>query len=168
MMTANFLKFWLRTAAASAVLALVQLACSRQSNDLLRQVQAAPAKQIVEVVIAPDQLATNKFATIITNADDLSFLIKALAGSDNVAISGHSGPVYECMLVLKFKDRSEAKFLGSVHKYEPNDFFLSDAFWKETSDGSYARGAARYVRVPGLGSWIMSKEPRGKITTDKQ
>ena len=137
--------------------------CGRKGAKLADAVKAFSTNNIVEVRITQDQLWTNSFTAIITNSSDIETVRKGLAQVDNVTVSGHSGPIYECTLSMRLLNGETVAYLGTVHKYETNDLFLSDTFWRSNNGGDLVRENPRRVRVPGLGQWMINKEPRGRL-----
>jgi hypothetical protein len=142
---------------------VITCGCSRNATVLEQKAKGVFTNQLVAVEILPDQLATNHFRKVITNANDLVELSQAFANADRKPVGGHGGPIYECTLILKFQSGTNLVFLASVHKRQTNDLYISDTFWQIDSNGCYVRGRPRRVRIPGLGAWIVGKEPRGNL-----
>ena len=129
---------------------------------LIDELHQKLSKSPNEIEILPYQLSKKEFKYIITDSQDLNKFIREIKVADTQAISGHSGPVFECTIVLKTKF-GDLTYLASVHKYERKDLFISNVFYRKTGNNSYSRGRGNEVRIPNLGEWIMKIAPKGKL-----
>lgn len=118
-------------------------------------------KELESVSILPGQLSRKDFTTEITNKNDLEVIEESLRHTDSKRVGGHHGPVFECVVVLKARNEDALKLAGSVHKQQLNDLYLSPTFLVETKPGVFSGGTPVSVRLPGLGQWVMEKEPKG-------
>jgi hypothetical protein len=128
---------------------------------MIGELQGALEKELQAIIITPDQVSRKWFTYRIENASDLRQFVAAASRADTRAVSGHSGPVYECTLELVFEG-TRLRYLATVHGYEPEDLFISNVFWKGHA-GRYSRGRAMPIRLPGLGRWIFRVAPQGSL-----
>ena len=119
--------------------------------------------QLETVVILQDPMAQKKFTTVLTNAEDIAWIQSCLKRSEVGYPGGHMGPIYECLIRLELHGQSAVEFLGTVNKGNSDYLYLYENTWRENSDGSYHREDSVPVRVPGLGVWIMLREPMGRL-----
>jgi len=117
---------------------------------------------LTTLVITPDkldELAGADFRYVITDPAKIAIVRKAALNVDFGTISGHSGPIWEAIIVLK-NDIAELRYRASVHIYEPDDLFLSTSFIRLREDGQYrADDLLKPVRAPGIGKLIMHLGP---------
>jgi hypothetical protein len=117
---------------------------------------------LTTLVITPDkldELAGADFRYVITDRTETAIVSEAALNVDFGAPSGHSGPVWEAVIVLE-NDITELRYRASVHIYEPDDLFLSTSFLQLQEDGRYhADDLPKPVRVPGIGRLLMHLGP---------
>lgn len=127
-------------------------------NELKQIINEIPS----EITILPYQLSGKEFEYSITSPKDLNKFYKGVQVADTQSVSGHSGPIYECTIMIKTKS-GNFSYLGSVHKYDKRDFFISDGYYYKTGDKSYRKWDGSQIRIPNLGAWIMDISPNGKL-----
>ena len=144
-----------------AFVLISQLIDLPHKKEMIGELRGALQNELQAIIITPDQVSRKEFSYRIKNADDLQQFVRAASRVDTRALSGHSGPVYECTLELVFED-THLRYLATVHGYEPEDLFISNVFWKRHVN-VYSRGGAKAVRIPGLGKWIFRVAPNGSL-----
>ncbi|MCF7669659.1 MAG: hypothetical protein K9N48_07780 [Verrucomicrobia bacterium] len=109
-----------------------------------------------KMVIRQDS-GSDKREIIITNVEVLSRVHNSLQQSDLRPVSGHSGAIYESEIRIFSENNQVIKVRGTVHKYEPEDVYLSPDLLHEMKPGEFVSiGIPDRIRVPRLGKWIMS------------
>jgi len=134
-----------------------------QNTVMVHDLQSIMTEPFVEISLTPYQLKPGNWKVVLSEEMELKRLMDAISLADIQTISGHSGPIGEWTLSLKFKSGKIYRYLASVHEYEPSDLFLTDTFYIQTRSGTYSRGKPRTARLPGLGSWIMHIAPKGRL-----
>lgn len=112
------------------------------------------------IEITPYQLSRENWVYVISDKESLAPFIVSAEKADAKPISGHSGPIYECTIIINVDDY-QTKYLATVHKYERDDLYISNSFYKKVDEVSYTRGIENLIRLPGLGPWIMKIAPKG-------
>lgn len=126
-------------------------------NRLASELHVAAGRDIRAVEIIQDQVSDKRFSRTISTEMELAKFKKAIASADTVPVRSHNGPIYECTLIIKFQE-GEIRYLGTVHRNQTRDMYLSNRFWVKTETG-YQRGRAESVRIPNMGSWVMKHAP---------
>jgi hypothetical protein len=113
---------------------------------------------LMEVVVQPEVGSGQTIRLVITNSSDLVEIHNDLQHSDLKPVSGHSGEIFDRPVTFTTTSGAILKVRSTVHKYEPEDLFLSRNLFLETKPGVFvAAGKSNRIRVPKLGSWIMRK-----------
>lgn len=115
-----------------------------------------------EIRVIPVFSSSEDFAYSIDSPDQLAPFRESADRADAEDVSGHSGRLFEADLILTNADR-QIRFLATVHEREPHDLFLGRRWERKNPDGSFASGAPVRIRVPGLGDWMMSIAPDGRL-----
>jgi len=92
----------------------------------------------------------------LLDAVEMQTLFDAMRKADGETVGGHNRAIHECILYFELKDGSTRQLLGSVHKNQEGDLYLSDELWKETKTG-YSKEVTYLVRVPNMGKWIIEQ-----------
>ena len=135
-----------------------------QNTDFVHQLQSVMTESLVGIVITPYQLSPDNWEVAISEGEELKKFVESITRADIKTTSGHSGPIGEWTLTFQFKSGKRQRYLASVHKYEPDDLFLTDTFYIQKKSGTYSRDKLRTARLPDLGSWIIDKAPEGKLS----
>ena len=96
------------------------------------------------------------------NQSDLEVVLDAFLHADDGQIGGHNRSLYDGVLHCKLRDGSNVTLLGSVHKNNKVDLFITDSLWKQRKDGVYYRSAPYRARIPLLGEWFKGVIQSGK------
>jgi len=133
-----------------------QMTPSDGQKDFLRTMQEI--KSLKKIIIQPYPSSREKWEIVVTNVPDLVEVQSAIHQADLKPVSGHSGEILESYMTFLASDGQVIKTRATVHKYEPQDLYLSpDLFQQSTSGVLVAAGAPDRVRVPTLGNWIIRK-----------
>jgi len=124
-------------------------------KDFLRTVQNL--KPLKKILIKPGQ-SSQATEIAITTAADLIEVQNALQHADLKPVSGHSGEIFESTITFVAANDTVLKFRATVHKYEPEDLYLSPDLLQQTKPRVFvAAGIPDRIRVPKLGNWITRK-----------
>ena len=115
-----------------------------------------------KIIIQPYPFSPAKWEIVVTNVADLAQVHKALQQADLKPVSGHSGEIFESVITFVASDERIIKTRATVHKYEPDDLYLSPVLFQETKPRVFVvAGIPDRIRVPKLGTWAMNKTNSG-------
>ena len=113
--------------------------------------------------VKEDKLIEQK--CFLTNSDLQEFL-GFFNEVDFMQDGGHNRRVYLCIIVLKYKNGNEDKFVGkvySVYEFNKDALYIYKYFFRQSHEYYLESENGLPIRVPKLGKWIMEKYPLGKL-----
>ena len=97
---------------------------------------------------------------------DLHEFLSFFNGADFMQVGGHNRSVYECIIVFKYKNGDEDKFVGAVfsnYEFNKDALYIYKYFFRQGDEYYLESENGLPIRVLKLGKWIMEKCPLGKL-----
>lgn len=97
---------------------------------------------------------------------DIHAFLNFFNGADFIRVGGHNRSVYECIIVFKYKNGYENKFVGAVfsnYEFNKDALYIYKYFYRQSNEYYLESENGLPVRVLKLGKWIMEKCPLGKL-----
>lgn len=148
---------------ATIVIAIISITLKHSIKEINSGSQLVEIKEFLnfplkEILIQPTHYSRKNFLYKIDETKELDKIRKQLKNICLSSPSGHSGPIYESIMILKTR-KGELKYLASVHKYEKKDLFITRLKDMQKDINSIPMS----MRVFNLGRWILDKAPKGKL-----
>ena len=127
---------------------------------LTEKIHEMSKDNLIEILINPEKLSHQNWNITISDQNDLSAFKKAMAIADETQVSGHSGPIGEWSVTLKFDSGLNTSFLATIHKYEKEHLFLQERNYTKLKDGSYIIETLGKSRLPKMAKWMTYQTSR--------
>ena len=108
----------------------LQTAPTPEQNQLLTRIHSITKERVLSVAVSPNLLEGTECLTV-TNQLRLQEFVRALSSADTKPIGGHNGPIYECLLIINFRQEVPINLIASANSIMLKALTCLKQFWRK-------------------------------------